>query len=92
MDIILEKVEDLLWQDGTEFELISVGDDDISLRILGLRVFIYLRPVWKNDEGDLIFDSDDTYMYVDDELFGQLNPVSAEDLVEQLNKFISVYR
>lgn len=91
MDIKLEHVEDLLWQDGIEFELLSFGED-ISLCILGLRELVYVKPVWPDEEGELIFDSDDIYVYSGNELFGQIVTDTGEGLVEELNKILENYR
>lgn len=91
MDIILEHVEDLLWQDGIEFDLISRGEE-VSLCVLGLREKIYVKPIWPDEDGTLIFDSNDIYVYAEDELFGQIDTDTAEGLVEELNKILENYR
>lgn len=91
MDIKVDHVEDLLWQDGTEFELISRGEE-VSLCVLGLRELIYVKPIWPDDEGELIFDSDDIYVYSEEEMFGQIVSDTAEGLVEELNKILENYR
>lgn len=91
MDIKVEHVEDLLWQEGIEFELISRGDE-VSLCVLGLREFVYVKPIWPDDEGELIFDSSDVYVYSGETFFGQIDPSSAEGLVEELDKILEDYR
>lgn len=91
MDIKVEHVEDLLWQEGIEFEIVSRGDE-ISLCVLGLGELVYVRPIWSDDEGELIFDSSDIYVYSGDKFFGQIDSSSAEGLVEELDKILENYR
>lgn len=91
MDINVDYIEDLLWQEGIEFELISIGED-AHLLILGLREEIYVSTIWPNEEGELIFDSDDIYVYVGKELFGQLDCSTGEGFVQELSKILENYR
>ena len=91
MDIKVEHVEDLLWQEGIEFELISRGDE-VSLCILGLREFVHVKPIWPDEDGELIFDSNDIYVYSGDTFFGQIDSSSPEGLVEELNEILENYR
>lgn len=91
MEIKVDYVEDLLWLEGIEFEL-TQNDEEMLIRVLGLMEIVEVKPVWPNEEGELIFDSDDIYVYVGDEFFGQLSVTSAEDLVEELDKILENYR
>lgn len=91
LDILVDEVENLLWDNGIEYNLVE-DREDVSIKILGLSEEIYIRPVWPDEQGNLILDSDDLNVYVSDEFFGQLSSTTPEQVVDDLDPILNNFR
>lgn len=91
MDIKVDEVENLLWDNGIEYELLSDGSTT-KIKIMGLSRVIFLLPAWPNEDGELVLDSDDLNLYTDDEFFGQLSGETPEEVVEELDSILENFR
>lgn len=91
MDIKVDEVENLLWDNGIEYELLSDGSTT-KIKIMGLSSVIFLLPAWPNEDGELVLDSDDLNLYTDDDFFGQLSGETPEEVVEELDSILENFR